>query len=194
MKTTKKRTKLTLSEVETQMEVLTREEMNQLKGGLDDIIVLFDTNAAFGFGHAAVLIGDEISGWRYLSVNGTGEGKPRLWGENVNPDLGSTLHFGSWQSVVNIYNNDMHHHKYDKYVRIRTTCDENNRAFLAAFSQAFGSGYSATAGASCVDVAQKAINAVFGSFVGGDSILAPNNYYKYLLESKLDNLEYGSIY
>ena len=33
MKTTKKRTKLTLSEVETQMEVLTKEEMNQLKGG-----------------------------------------------------------------------------------------------------------------------------------------------------------------
>ncbi len=39
MKTTKKRTKLTLSEVETQMEVLTKEEMNQLKGGIGDVII-----------------------------------------------------------------------------------------------------------------------------------------------------------
>ncbi|GJQ04851.1 hypothetical protein CAPN009_12660 [Capnocytophaga canimorsus] len=35
----KKRTKLSLSEVETQMEVLTKEEMNALKGGIGDIII-----------------------------------------------------------------------------------------------------------------------------------------------------------
>ncbi len=40
----------------------------------EDIIILYDSNSVFGIGHSAVLIGNDKDGWRYISMNGTGEG------------------------------------------------------------------------------------------------------------------------
>ena len=69
MKTTKKRTKLTLSEVETQMEVLTKEEMNILKGGGDGTYgspyTLDEFNLLLDYG---LFIGGHVVGMGYVNA------------------------------------------------------------------------------------------------------------------------------
>lgn len=188
-----KRKKLTLDQIAEQHEVLTPEEMEQFRGGGgEDIIILFDTNAVLGLGHAGVLIGNDTDGWRYLSVNGTGGTFPKIMGSNINPDKGTSLEMGSWQEVVAKYNNKGSHvsHNYDTFVRIECTPTEDAIAFEGAFKQATKLRYNAMS-SSCIDVVKSALwylNRERGSHDRNlGSITIPNSLDDYLI-----NNNYGS--
>ncbi len=127
-----------------------------------DIIILGDSEAAFKQGHAAVLIGNEKDGWRYVSINGTGEGA-RPWGKNVNPDLGENL-IGKGLTeteLIAMVNeiNTTEKHNYDKYIRIKTSASEDKAAYIAAKEVAsvdlYGICYK---GKSCIDPPKAALN------------------------------------
>ncbi|MFJ1366955.1 hypothetical protein ACILDU_11015 [Capnocytophaga canimorsus] len=97
MKPTKKRTKLTLSEVETQMEVLTKEEIDTLRGGgngtygspytQDEYYALFDTNSFYGgyvagWGYVNPLEGVEVTGSSFGSYTPpNSDFNDRVWSE-----------------------------------------------------------------------------------------------------------------
>lgn len=179
---TQKRKKLTLDEIETQMEVLTKEEMRQLKGGLDDIIVLFDTSGANNFGHTAVLIGDDSNGWRYYSKNGTESGS--AWGSNYKPDLGTNV-YSSLGSFLEEYKpRENKAYNYNRFVHIETSSSEDILANQVAYQHANSSGYNIF-GSSCIDIPQEVIKAIYnkrygtmGSFIASMSsgILIPREY------------------
>jgi RHS repeat-associated protein len=61
-----------------------------------DIIILNATKSVGGIGHAAILVGNDKDGWRYVSKNGTNKGISNvfnglfgLWGKSVDPNLGN---------------------------------------------------------------------------------------------------------
>ena len=54
------------------------EETNFKQFSPNDVIILIDSKAVGGLGHAAVLIGSEKDGWYYYSLNGTGGDKEDL--------------------------------------------------------------------------------------------------------------------
>jgi len=162
-----------------------------------DIIILGDSEAVLGgLGHSAVLIGNDIDGWRYFSKNGT-EGFSKPYGKNYKPDLGnipfdstkgSDEHKGNnfigtgltANQVVNIVNktNPAHHHNYDKYVRIKTTKEEDEKAILAATTEANSDKYGIF-GTSCIDVPQEALKGtgIDFKYKGYNNIL-PNEWFK----------------
>lgn len=129
MKSNKKRTKLTLSEVETQMEVLTKEEMNVLKGGgegtygspytIDEYYALLDSNSFYGgyvvgWGYVNVLEGVEVTG-SYQEKNGITYGPfttSESWRYN-SYELGSSLWYSGFPAPfhqpegVTVYGNTL---------------------------------------------------------------------------------------
>ena len=166
-----------------------------------DIVFLLDREAANGFGHAAVLIGNETSGWKYVSINGTGGGNP--WGKNRNPDSGMSIVDSNGKVVtdlkkavlransINSYLKE--HHSYDDYTRIATSTAEDKQALSAAMKTSKAKYYGvAGPGKSCIDVAQSAFASVANSREGnnnlgmieatkeaipGESDLIPKNWY-----------------
>lgn len=91
-------------------------------------------------------------------------------------------------SFVSDFNGD---YNYIRFVRIKTTPEEDVIAHDVAKSVAGGSFYSVF-GSSCIDVPQEVIKAIFkhrgeGERVKGDNILIPNEYLKFL-----NQMEYGS--
>lgn len=156
--------------------------MQQLKGGVDDIIVLFDTDAVSGFGHAAVLIGDDVNGWRYYSKNGIELGE--AWGSNYEPDLGTNVYssLGSFLDGYKLNENKIYDYSY--FVHIDTSLLEDILANQVAYEHANSSGYSVF-GSSCIDVPQEVIKAIYsnrygtlGSFIAfmSGNILIPRGY------------------
>ena len=166
-----------------------------------DIVFLLDREAANGFGHAAVLIGNETSGWKYVSINGTGGGNP--WGKNRNPDSGTPIVDSNGKVVTDlkkavltansINSNLKEHHSYDDYTRIATSTAEDKQALSAAMKTSNAKYYGvAGPGKSCIDVAQSAFASVANSREGnnnlgmieatgeaipGESDLIPKNWY-----------------
>ena len=166
-----------------------------------DIVFLLDREAANGFGHAAVLIGNETSGWKYVSINGTGGGNP--WGKNRNPDSGTPIVDSNGKVVTDlkkavltansINSNLKEHHSYDDYTRIATSTAEDKQALSAAMKTSKAKYYGvAGPGKSCIDVAQSAFASVANSRKGfnnsgmieatgeaipGESDLIPKNWY-----------------
>ena len=166
-----------------------------------DIVFLLDREAANGFGHAAVLIGNETSGWKYVSINGTGGGNP--WGKNRNPDSGTPIVDSNGKVVTDlkkavltansINSNLKEHHSYDDYTRIATSTAEDKQALSAAMKTSNAKYYGvAGPGKSCLDVAQSAFASVANSREGnnnlgmieatkeaipGESDLIPKNWY-----------------
>ena len=166
-----------------------------------DIVFLLDREAANGYGHAAVLIGNETSGWKYVSINGTGGGNP--WGKNRNPDSGTPIVDSNGKVVtdlkkavlransINSYLKE--HHSYDDYTRIATSTAEDKQALSAAMKTSKAKYYGvAGPGKSCIDVAQSAFASVANSREGnnnlgmieatketipGESDLIPKNWY-----------------
>ena len=166
-----------------------------------DIVFLLDREAANGYGHAAVLIGNETSGWKYVSINGTGGGNP--WGKNRNPDSGTPIVDSNGKVVtdlkkavlransINSYLKE--HHSYDDYTRIATSTAEDKQALSAAMKTSNAKYYGvAGPGKSCIDVAQSAFASVANSREGnnnlgmieatketipGESDLIPKNWY-----------------
>ncbi len=97
-----------------------------------DIIFILDRRAANKNGHIAVLIGSEKSGWRYVSINGTGTGaKP--WGVSVNQDIGTLIVdtdgnlVREMRQAVRAANtiNPLERHHYDVFRRVECGEDED---------------------------------------------------------------------
>ncbi|WP_140487102.1 RHS repeat domain-containing protein [Flavobacterium sp. GSA192] len=140
-----------------------------------DIIYLNSSEAVFGFGHAAVLIGNDKDGWRYLSMNGTGEGQAPF-GKSKYADLGNIKARkikGRWigndfrktgltaAEVMKAVNksNLKESHNYDRAIRIKTSGFEDEIAYQAAKKQASGENYNIF-GCSCLDVPQQSFASV----------------------------------
>jgi RHS repeat-associated protein len=160
-----------------------------------DIIYLNDSKAVHGLGHAAVLIGNDKDGWRYVSMNGTGEGA-RAVGDSKNADLGNVG--ASWDekkkkwigndfrgrgltareviNAVNTSNRNENHH-YNRAIRIKTTTKEDKIAYQAAKKQAGGKTYG-LCGSSCIDVPQEAFASVLANRAGQNKLsLFQDNVY-----------------
>lgn len=133
-----------------------------------DIIFILDNDAAFHQGHIAVLIGSENTGWRYVSINGTGS-VPTPWGINTNPDTGTIITDESGQHIRNLRRairraceiNPKEHHQYRHFKRIHTTAEEDSAALSASINIASVTLYGIIGpGQSCIDVAQNAFSAL----------------------------------
>jgi hypothetical protein len=147
-----------------------------------DIIYLNSSDAVHGFGHAAVLIGNDKKGWRYLSMNGTakkGE-NGKMYGKSVYPDLGNVKMQNDFRgtgktaneviNIVNTSNKKIDAHNYNRAIRIKTSESEDEIAYQAARKQASMINYNIF-GSSCIDVPQQAFAAVILKRLGnsGDS-------------------------
>ena len=137
-------------------------------GKSTDIIFILDSCAAFGNGHIAVLIGNENTGWHYVSINGTGSmAKP--WGINTNADTGivitdeAGLRIRGLKRAIRraceIHPNERH--RYRQFKRIKTTAEEDSAVLSAAKNTASSIVYGIIGpGQSCIDVAQSAFSAL----------------------------------
>ncbi|WP_411032061.1 RHS repeat domain-containing protein [Spongiimicrobium sp. 3-5] len=159
-----------------------------------DIIILNSSMAVGGLGHAAVLIGNDRDGWRYLSKNGTDKNLGTLFGlsgVNRNPDLGNVKYDSQTgagsdfrgtglnaSQVIQIVNNQYREahpdgERYDNFIRLETSTEEDGIAYNAAFTQANGHFYD-VCGSSCVDVPQDALKSL-GRFKTPDIESSYNN-------------------
>ena len=108
-------------------------------GKSTDIIFILDSCAAFGNGHIAVLIGNENTGWHYVSINGTGSmAKP--WGINTNADTGIVITDEAGLRIRGLKRairraceiNPNERHRYRQFKRIKTTAEEDSAVLSAA--------------------------------------------------------------
>ncbi len=137
-------------------------------GKSTDIIFILDSCAAFGNGHIAVLIGNENTGWHYVSINGTGSmAKP--WGINTNADTGIVITDEAGLRIRGLKRairraceiNPKERHRYRHYKRIKTTAEEDSAVLSAAKNTASAIVYGIIGpGQSCIDVAQSAFSAL----------------------------------
>ena len=133
-----------------------------------DIIFILDSCAAFGNGHIAVLIGNENTGWHYVSINGTGSmAKP--WGINTNADTGIVITDEAGLRIRGLKRairraceiNPNERHRYRQFKRIKTTAEEDSAVLSAAKNTASSIVYGIIGpGQSCIDVAQSAFSAL----------------------------------
>ena len=143
-----------------------------------DVIILVDSKAVdfLGegkeLGHAAVLIGSKETGWRYVSMNGTGPDSAKPYGGAKDADLGDVKGQNLFEAGLTAEeviskiqkSNDKAHHNYDKYIRITSTPTEDNIAYDAAKKQADRKTYGVCGpGASCIDPPQSALYALVKS-------------------------------
>lgn len=172
---------------------------NGMKG--EDIIFLIDKKAASGYGHGAVLIGNEQDGWTYISMNGTGEGaSPK--GDSKNPDIKTAIVDADGNKITDPIKamemansiNPNEEHSYDSFKRIETTKEEDANAIKEASEVASDGTYSiAGPGSSCIDVMQAAFGSVvkdrnldaswyenWKENIPGESDLIPNNWFNKL--------------
>ena len=137
-------------------------------GKSTDIIFILDSCAAFGNGHIAVLIGNENTGWHYVSINGTGSmAKP--WGINTNADTGIVITDEAGLRIRGLKRairraceiNPKERHRYRQFKRIKTTAEEDSAVLSAAKNTASSIVYGIIGpGQSCIDVAQSAFSAL----------------------------------
>jgi len=131
-----------------------------------DIIFLNDTKGANGAGHAAVIIGNPTDGWYYYSLNGV-ESKSidnayGTYGYSFSPDVGTAL--GHEKDVVRLIEkankrNKDHSHKYNRYVSIKTTPEEDKAMKAKAAESASVVRYKLLT-QSCLNVSKAAFNSL----------------------------------
>ena len=159
-----------------------------------DIIILNSSMAVGGLGHAAVLIGNDRDGWRYVSKNGTDKNLGTLFGlsgPSRSPDLGNVKYDSQTgggsdfrgtglnaSQVIQIVNNQYREahpdgERYDNFIRLETSAEEDQVAYNAAFNQANMYIYD-VCGSSCVDVPQDALKSL-GRFKTPDIESSYNN-------------------
>ncbi|MEJ7740170.1 MAG: DUF6443 domain-containing protein [Chitinophagaceae bacterium] len=144
-----------------------------------DIIFLNASNAVFEggkMGHSAVIIGNEKDGWYYYSLNGTGEGA-NPFGDSKNPDIGTFLgHENNSRALIKKANtvNPNEPHEYDRFVRLRTSPEEDRLMKTKAKEAASVKKY-LFVGASCVDVLKNAYDALAQSRIGAIHSLISQN-------------------
>jgi RHS repeat-associated protein len=162
-----------------------------------DIVFIIDKEAANNYGHTAILVGSEKSGWRYVSINGTGEGA-RAWGGSKNPDLGTLIVDSKGNVIKDIKEavlranniNPNEEHSYDSFVRIKSTANEDKNAIMKAAKVATAKEYGiAGPGKSCIDVSQAAFESLVkdrklddNGDVPGQSDLIPNIWYNKIVD------------
>ena len=166
------------------------------------IIYLNSSTAVHGLGHAAVLIGNDREGWRYLSMNGTGEGAA-AFGSSKFEDLGNIKYDKDTQKgndfrgtgmtatqVMKAVNNSnpKEDHEYDRAIRVVTNSFEDGLAYAAAKKQAGLPDYNLF-GSSCIDVPQEALEAVVAHRLNVQSKKDPQFWDKHL--SFYDANKYG---
>lgn len=160
-----------------------------------DVIVLSAPNGAGGFGHAAVLIGNDKDGWTLFSKNGTYgsvQGSASSGESNKHPQNGIPV--GSLDNFALKYNmNEKGEVEYKSAFRI-TSDKETDAKMSKAASKQVGSWYDVTGtiSGSCIDVASDALEA--GGFDGGDQ----TNYNAktgepYTTQSPIPNERYKQI-
>jgi len=92
---------------------------NMLDPDGDSVVVLFDSEGALGFGHMAILVGNEKDGWELFSKNGTDDGKgvgpfaDAQVGRSSKDFYGTLADFGK--------DSDDQQTRYDKAIMIETT-------------------------------------------------------------------------
>jgi len=129
--------------------------------GVEDIIILNAPNNVGGYGHAAVLIGNEKNGYYYFSKNGTlpfGSSGPA----NKHQEIG--IYFKSIRAFANSNSNfDLTTGEvvYTRGVRIITTKEQDKVMVTAAKKQTEG-WYDVTGilSGSCIDVCSDALNSI----------------------------------
>ena len=180
-----------------------------------DIIFILDREAANGNGHAAVLIGNEKSGWVYVSMNGTGKGEP--WGDSKYPDVGTPIVDEKGKKIsdpnsailrADVINPKENKHKYNEYQRIETSESEDKNALKKAGEVASEKKYGiAGPGVSCIDVPQAALASVvkdrnlegtynFDYTTAGETDLIPKNWFDDLpknIKEQNKNAAYNNV-
>lgn len=132
-----------------------------------DIIFINDSKVAHGAGHGAVIIGNSKDGWFYYSLNGTGKGSSPF-GDSKNPDIGTPLGQGhDPKELIKIAStvNPEEIHKYDRFVIIKTTPEEDKLMKVKASKAASVKKYYLI-GQSCIDVQKEAYDALTTSRMG----------------------------
>jgi RHS repeat-associated protein len=135
-----------------------------------DIIFINASNAVVVggiIGHGAVIIGNEKDGWYYYSLNGTGEGASPI-GESMNADVGTFLGYGNdSRSLIIKANtiNENEEHDYNRFVRVKTTTEEDKLMKAKAAKAASVKTY-CVIGSSCLDVQKGAYAALAQNRVG----------------------------
>lgn len=129
-----------------------------------DVIVLNAPNNVGGLGHASVLIGNDKTGWRLYSKNGT---EPFRSSGPANKNRESGIPFGSFQEFHDKYlNSDKNYSKeaggaeYSRGFRI-TTSEEVDAKMAGAAKTQTESWYdvTGTTGGSCINVCEDALRA-----------------------------------
>jgi hypothetical protein len=123
-----------------------------------DIVILSSPQGASGFGHAAVLIGNDEVGWNYFSKNGTYGSSGASGASDKNPII-----FKRFKTLAEFANSEDNFNMNDGSVeykaafRITTTADVDKKVANAAAAQV-KKPYRVI-GQSCVDVASDALDA-----------------------------------
>ncbi|MBX3252491.1 MAG: hypothetical protein KF862_00010 [Chitinophagaceae bacterium] len=162
-----------------------------------DIIFLNDTKGANGFGHAAVIIGNSTDGWYYYSLNGTGEGQ-RPYGDAKDSDVGTFLGYdNNSRELIRTANkiNPAEQHEYDRYIRLKTSQEEDRSMKLKAAEAASAKKY-LVVGMSCLDVQKCAWSELAQSRAGNmNSLVAQDvmrivepNLWLSMLPSQIGNI------
>jgi RHS repeat-associated protein len=159
-----------------------------------DIIVLSEPKGANGFGHAAVLIGDDNNGWYYYSKNGTNGSSETSGESNKNPrngiyykTLGDFANSNSTDGKIDNFDSETGEVLYTSAFRIKTSSAVDEKMKKAASAQVLKP-YKVI-GASCIDVPSDALEA--GGLDGGTKLQGrsdrkykpdgPNSRYKLIV-------------
>lgn len=129
-----------------------------------DVIFINDTKAVGGLGHGSVIIGNSTEGWFYYSLNGTEGDKGKPFGNSFNPDIGIELKSRSNNvndliTEVNNVDEGSEKHSYTKYIRVKTSKEEDELMKAKAEKAASVKKY-ILIGQSCINVQKETYKAL----------------------------------
>lgn len=133
----------------------------------NDVILLKAPKGAMGFGHAAMLVGNEIDGWRYYSKEGTNAILGAYGSSNKSNDYerGEKVYetLEKFAQEINVIDNKAGHPRYTEAYRIKA--DANSDTKMDAVAKKSVKSWYGVIGNSCIDVLSNALNA--GGFNDG---------------------------
>jgi hypothetical protein len=144
-----------------------------------DIVVLLNSGGANGLGHMAVLIGNDDTGWKFISNEGAAEG---AFGWGLFGPIDPKSHYGTKIRDTHATLDDFFREagsEYNKAFRIKTGADAD-KAMAKAAKDAIKDYYCIVA-SDCQDVAQQALRA------GGLS------YHPPFIENPFPNIAFESL-
>jgi uncharacterized protein RhaS with RHS repeats len=122
-----------------------------------DIIVLSAPEGASGFGHMAVLIGNDKDGWRYISKDGTTGGIHNVFGPAKYQDIPGFKNIAEFSKIVN--SSEDHKDKPYTGAYLISTSTDQDKTMTSAALQSSKSEYILGV-KDCKDVASDALNSV----------------------------------